>query len=102
MTGYKLYYARARGEVQIIQLIFATAGTKYDDIQLDDEQVKTFARGKFYQKINHSFLYLIYDCCGALTHTGSRLYSAESLPLWNVQNIFKSLVLCIEWYAVQT
>ncbi|KAJ8023065.1 S-crystallin 3 [Holothuria leucospilota] len=44
MTGYKLYYARARGEVKIIQLIFAAAGRNYEDIQLNDDDLKTFAK----------------------------------------------------------
>jgi len=38
MPTYKLTYFNARGRAEIIRLIFAAAGEKYEDIRLDNDQ----------------------------------------------------------------
>ena len=42
MPTYKLYYFNARGNAEVIRLVFAQAGVQYEDIRLNSEQWAEF------------------------------------------------------------
>jgi hypothetical protein len=63
MPHYKLYYFNARGNAEVVRLVFAQAGVEYEDIRLTSEQwaEASCVVAMWFTLVHRCFL-ILYNC----------------------------------------